>query len=180
MYSKEISYLLFNVTARCNAFCDHCWNWERVEDAGKFNKGQSSRRLELGLDEIQKTSLNFPDLILVNLCGGEPFIREDLPDIARIFCPSKQHQYFTIPSNGFDTDTILKKAERMLKENPHSFFRFGISLDGFPKLHNKLRRFPEVFSRQLKLPEDCSFSRKNIRISPSVRMFYSAPTLRDK
>lgn len=149
IYRDQVSYLLFNVTARCDAFCDHCWNWERVEDAGKFNKGEQSKRNELSLDEIKKISANLPPLLLVNLCGGEPFIREDLPEIVSIFSKQNNVNFFTIPSNGFNTENILKTVKRILKENPDSFFRLGISLDGFPRVHNKLRRFPEGFQKAL-------------------------------
>ncbi|MCO4794254.1 MAG: 4Fe-4S cluster-binding domain-containing protein [Bacteriovoracaceae bacterium] len=149
IYSKRISYLLFNVTARCDAFCDHCWNWQRVSEAGKFNKGEQSKRHELTLDEIKAFSSTLPDLLLVNLCGGEPYIREDLTEIARIFSTQNSTNYFTIPSNGFNTELILSKAKILLKENPSSFFRFGISLDGLPKTHNALRRFKDGFQHAM-------------------------------
>ncbi len=149
IYRDQISYLLFNVTARCDAFCDHCWNWDRVQDAGKFNKGEESRRNELDLEEIKCISSNMPSLLLVNLCGGEPFIREELAEIAHIFALQNQVNYFTIPSNGFNSDLIIQKTRQMLKENPQCFFRLGISLDGFPRTHNALRRYPEGFQRSM-------------------------------
>lgn len=149
IYRNQVSYLLFNVTARCDAFCDHCWNWERVQDAGKFNRGEKSKRNELSLEEIKAISLNMPTLLLVNLCGGEPFIREDLPEIARLFSLQNNVNYFTIPSNGFNSDAILQKTRQMLRENPQSFFRLGLSLDGFPRTHNSLRRYPEGFQRAM-------------------------------
>lgn len=149
IYRNQISYLLFNVTARCDAFCDHCWNWERVQDAGKFNKGEESKRNELTIDEIKLISKGMPDLLLVNLCGGEPFIREDLSEIAKIFTSQNNVNYFTIPSNGFNSDAILTKTKKMVSENPNTFFRLGISLDGFPRVHNSLRRFPDGFQRAL-------------------------------
>ena len=149
IYRDQISYLLFNVTSRCDAFCDHCWNWDRVQDAGKFNKGEESKRDELSLDEITKISSHLPSLLLVNLCGGEPFIREDLPEIVKIFTSQNNVNFFTIPSNGFNTIKILKTVRQILEENPTAFFRLGISLDGFPRVHNKLRRFPEGFQKAL-------------------------------
>ena len=89
IHSNKISYLIFNVTARCNAFCDFCWNWKRVSAAGMYHEENPeklpNRRDELSFEEIEKISLNLPDILLMNLCGGEPYIREDLSEIVNLF-----------------------------------------------------------------------------------------------
>ena len=86
LWSSDISYLIFNVTNKCNAFCDHCFNWKKVQEAGVTqNIQQLSKRRELSLDEIDQFSRTLPRLLLLNLCGGEPFMRLDLPEIIRIF-----------------------------------------------------------------------------------------------
>ena len=144
--NKDVTYLIYNVTAHCNAKCDHCFYWHNIEKA-KFRKS-------LKLPEIETFSKSLGKLLLLNLCGGEPWLRKDLPDIARIFCKNNKVKYITIPSNGSLTDLMKIGAERMLKENPDTFFRFGISIDAIGEEHDKIREIPGLFKMIEKTAEN--------------------------
>src|SRR5262245_37089705 len=69
-------YVQFYVTARCNLTCKQC----------NIIYANSDVR-ECTVDEIKRIADNFAKLgvAMVLLTGGEPFVREDLPDIIRAF-----------------------------------------------------------------------------------------------
>lgn len=142
--SPKLNYLYFTVTSRCNAFCDFCWNWENVADAGKLYKvGEAIKRKELSLEEIEKITLQLPDMLLVDLYGGEPFIREDLDKIIDLFAINCKTKYFSIPTNAYYTERIEEVLVTSLEKYPNSFFRMAISIDGPEKTHNKVRKLKD-------------------------------------
>src|SRR3989338_3896529 len=71
------TYMVFFVTARCNARCEHCFYWREVESADSS--------LELSFSEIKKISGNLPGLAQISLTGGEPFLRKDFSEIIKVF-----------------------------------------------------------------------------------------------
>lgn len=78
------------VTYRCNARCNMCDVW-------KFPTKPAE---EIGLDVIRK----LPNLFFANVTGGEPFVRQDLPDIITEL--RKKAKRIVISTNGFFTDRI--------------------------------------------------------------------------
>lgn len=151
--NRRISYLIYTVTARCDAFCPHCWNWENVKDAQHRRDPQQIRREELSLEEIDKFSSKL-DLLLLNLCGGEPHVREDLCEIIKIFNKNTKVPYITIPSNGFNTETIVNNTKKFCQQNPDIFFRLGISLDGLEKQHDEMRSYSGGFKKALQTAKE--------------------------
>jgi MoaA/NifB/PqqE/SkfB family radical SAM enzyme len=146
IHSSGPRYLIFTVTARCNAFCDFCWNWENVDDAGKFAKEDTPvKRPELSLDEIKKVASGFNNLLNVNLCGGEPFLREDLPEIAKAFHRTSGTQNISVTTNGFLTKKVLKSVEAIVSENPELMLRVYVSIDGPEKIHNSTRKVKDGY-----------------------------------
>ena len=69
-----IRNITLSITYRCNARCSMCRIWEHPS---------ANPESELTLPEIKKiaNSKYFKKLIALGITGGEPFIREDLPDI---------------------------------------------------------------------------------------------------
>lgn len=139
--NNKPTYMFFTITSRCNAFCDFCWNWKNVSDAGKLHKiGQPIKRNELSLLEIEKMTLKLPKMLTVNLFGGEPFIRDDIFEIITLFVKNCDTQYISIPTNGSLTERIVKTISRCMVEFPKTFFKIYLSLDGPPLVHNKVRK----------------------------------------
>lgn len=124
-------YVIFYVTSQCNSRCHHCFYWKKIKE---FDKTK-----ELSLDEIQKIANNFENLEQVSLTGGEPFLREDLPEICEIWSKTCSTAFFTIPTNGILSKKIKKKTEDILKRCPETHLRISLSLDGIGELHDKLR-----------------------------------------
>lgn len=130
-------YILFFVTHSCTARCDHCLLGDR-EDRRKF---------ELNIDEIEKISRGLRHILFMFLTGGEPFLREDLDEIAYIFVKNNKVQKFQIPSNGSLTDQTIATVERMIKKCPNTHIGVTISLDALGEDHDKIRHFEGLFNR---------------------------------
>jgi len=113
------------VTYRCNARCTMCNRY----------KAPSKPEEEITLETIKK----LPKMYFTNITGGEPFIREDLPDIVRELY--KKSDRIVISTNGFFTDRILKLCE----EFPNVGIR--ISIEGLEKTNNEIRGLPDGFNR---------------------------------
>lgn len=144
LWSNDPNYLIFQITNRCNAACEHCFNWRKVQNPDNLQDR------ELSLEEIEKLTKKLPPMLLVNLCGGEPTMRKDLPEIVSLFTGNTGAKYITIPTNGFLPDKTEEVFGRIFRENPDTFFRMGISLDGWKEKHDRIRRHPGGFQKTLK------------------------------
>ena len=113
------------VTYRCNARCTMCNRY----------KAPSKPEEELNIETIKK----LPKMYFTNITGGEPFIREDLPDIVRELY--KKSDRIVISTNGFFTDRIIKLCE----EFPNVGIR--ISIEGLEETNNKIRGLNDGFNK---------------------------------
>lgn len=113
------------VTYRCNARCNMCNRYKKP----------SQPEEEISLDTIRK----LPPMYFTNITGGEPFIREDLPDIVREL--SKKSDRIVISTNGFFTDRIVA----LCREFPNIGIR--ISIEGLEETNNKIRGLEDGFNR---------------------------------
>ena len=113
------------VTYRCNARCTMCNRY----------KCPSKPEEELSIETIKK----LPKMYFTNITGGEPFIREDLPDIVRELY--KKSDRIVISTNGFFTDRIIKLCE----EFPNIGIR--ISIEGLEETNNKIRGLKDGFNK---------------------------------
>ena len=113
------------VTYRCNARCTMCNRY----------KCPSKPEEELSIETIKK----LPKMYFTNITGGEPFIREDLPEIVRELY--KKSDRIVISTNGFFTDRIIKLCE----EFPNVGIR--ISIEGLEETNNKIRGLEDGFNK---------------------------------
>ena len=113
------------VTYRCNARCTMCNRY----------KCPSKPEEELSIETIKK----LPRMYFTNVTGGEPFIREDLPDIIREL--NKISDRIVISTNGYFTDRIIALAKKF----PNIGIR--ISIEGLEKTNNEIRGLPNGFQR---------------------------------
>jgi MoaA/NifB/PqqE/SkfB family radical SAM enzyme len=121
----------FAVTARCPCSCYHCSAHRRPRDG------------ELTADEINDIVDQCVDLMVgsIVLTGGEPMVREDLPDlISHIKDTDTTPQIFT---SGYYLDR--ERARELRKAGLEVAF---ISLDSpFAEVHDKGRGVPGLFDR---------------------------------
>lgn len=124
------------VTYRCNARCAMCGIWR--SPATELLKPDVYRELPDSLRDV-------------NLTGGEPFLREDLPEVhaaVRAACPRAQT---IISTNGLLTDRIVEQVRRMRGIEPD--LGLAISIDGPAETHDRIRGIPGIYSRAMRTLE---------------------------
>ena len=85
---------------------------------------------ELTLDEIDAFTKTMDPLLSLILTGGEPYIRHDLDQIARIFYENTKVPILTIPSNGWYLEKMDKQIKNMMTWCPELVLNQLISIDG--------------------------------------------------
>jgi len=121
---KEPYKLTFAITYKCNSKCKTCEIWKKtIQD-------------ELTLEEISNIFEKI-NPSWVNLTGGEPFLRDDLFEIAKII-RKKDVYLLNLTTNGVLVDKIKDEVEKILRLG---FPRFivSVSLDGSKEIHDKIR-----------------------------------------
>lgn len=121
------------VTLNCNARCVMCNIWKNKitnEVPPSFYK-----KLPSTLKEI-------------NITGGEPFLRNDLPDIVNIMRKTSVHARLLINTNGYLVNQIKRLMQEILRYDPQIALR--VSLDGFGHTHTVIRGLPNFFENAIK------------------------------
>lgn len=142
LIKKRPIHLTFFITRRCNAKCPFCFYLRSEDD-------QTNSDQELTLDEIRKISSSFGDLLWLAFSGGEIYLRDDLPEITRIFYKNNKPAIMLFPTNGLLPGRIREMTEQILKDCPKSIIAVKLSLDGLNETHDSLRNTPNSFSRTI-------------------------------
>lgn len=110
---KSPIYVQYAVTKRCNLNCKMC--------ASSISRKQEK---ELTIPEIKKLAevLDKLNIGIILLTGGEPFIREDLAEVIRIFSEKK----FTVR---LQTNGILATEDKIIEAYQAGMKEITISLD---------------------------------------------------
>ena len=133
---------IYNVTFRCNARCIMCDNWKRKSEN------------DLTVDELHEAfgSKLFSRIKNIGITGGEPFLRDDLPELIRA-CGDKMPRLhkLTISTNGFLKDRTLRLAEEILQyaEQRKILIGIRISMDGFEETHDRVRGVPGAYVKAM-------------------------------
>src|SRR3989339_1052849 len=128
--SGKINYAIFFVTARCNAKCKTCFYWQNADNAGKN---------ELTADEYLSISQKWKNLFHISLTGGEPLLRDDLPEIISHFYRNSGARSFGITTNGLLPDKAEAVVAKALAENPGITLKFSVSIDAIGEKHDEIR-----------------------------------------
>jgi MoaA/NifB/PqqE/SkfB family radical SAM enzyme len=122
----------FAVTYRCNGRCRTCniWKMEGPE------QGEMSIRDVQSLFEDNRGFLG--DVRSIQLTGGEPFLREDLPELVSTIHNNLPGCTFWIPTNGMTPDTVEETAE-MLEVLEGRSLGISVSIDGLEDTHDEIR-----------------------------------------
>ena len=116
------------VTYKCNAKCIMCNIWKNT--SADILKPEDFLKLPSSLKDV-------------NLTGGEPFLRNDIVEIARNLTKLNSGIRLIFSSNGFLTDKIVKNMKEITKFNSKT--AIGISIDGMKETHLKIRGIPNAF-----------------------------------
>jgi MoaA/NifB/PqqE/SkfB family radical SAM enzyme len=134
--AKTPPYLLFFVTARCDAKCKHCFFWRSTNQVPD----------ELTFDEIDKISAHTGEILQITLTGGDAAKRDDLPAIAEIFANRNHALNITVATNGYQTTRVLAQIAEMTRILPAATnLTVDLSLDGVGEGHDRLRNCPGIF-----------------------------------
>lgn len=120
------------ITYRCNLKCKMCNIWQQPSES------------ELQPEEYLKLPSS---LKVVNITGGEPFLRPDIDVIVKNLVKVNPKMRIVISSNGFFTDIMQTKLLQIKEFLPS--IGVGISLQGSETVHNSVRGNNESFKRAL-------------------------------
>ncbi len=123
------AFLIFFVTNTCNLRCGHCFYSEEL----------NSKTPDLSLSKINAFSSQLGHLLEVDFSGGEPFLREDLFEIYKIFIANNKPSVISIPTNGTQTDNIYSDVKQMLAHGGAKHLTIVLSIDGPAVVHDAIR-----------------------------------------
>ena len=138
LHGRGLFQLTHFVTSACDARCANCF----------YRVNTPSR--ELSLDEIGRVAQSLGALRFLLISGGEPFLRNDLPEIVERYFRLTSCANVSIPTNGLRTAEILPAVRRICGISPALSVGLSVSLDGFGALHDRLRGVPGVYAAALR------------------------------
>jgi len=141
--------LFFQVTNKCNAKCLMCFNWKKI------NKTNN----ELSLNEIRKFTKTMGPIPNLTIGGGEPFLRDDLSEICRIFHKNNGVRKISIPTNCLSTNKIIDSTKKIL-ESCQITLKIVLSLDGTREIHDYIRGVKGTFDKLLETYKELDQLRK--------------------
>ena len=116
------SIMIWNFTNRCNLLCHHC-----------YSKADANEKDTLTFEEIEQTisKLKAGGVNFVIFSGGEPLLRKDIFDIAKVM---KEYNIMTyLSTNGIYVSP--KNVDQIIE----TFNYIGISIDGIEEIHDQFR-----------------------------------------
>lgn len=135
-YGIFIHQIALVVTSRCQARCIMCHSWQ-AKPAREF----SLKDLKLFL-----SSSKLPYLKDISLTGGDPYLREDLVEIARLIKEYHPKIKFYAPANGLNPEQIVEKATAINRFSP---LGVCISMDGIGEVQDLIRGQPGTFEKTM-------------------------------
>jgi 12,18-didecarboxysiroheme deacetylase len=133
--SDKRPVVVWNMTQRCNLKCIHCYARATTKAAENELSTSEGRAL---IDDLAQ----FGSPVIL-FSGGEPLMREDLPDLAEYAVQKGMRA--VISTNG---TLITRDMARKLKAIGLSYV--GVSLDGMEAVHDHFRGVPGAFQSALK------------------------------
>ena len=120
------------VTYRCQSRCRTCNIWKN-----------EAKREELTLEEYRTLFESNHDLLKkvrsIQITGGEPFMRRDLPEIVSTIHASLPDCTFWIPTNGMDPRAVEEATRDILRALQGKGIGISVSIDGMERTHDVQR-----------------------------------------
>ena len=136
---RKLESIFLFVTGRCNAKCAMCFYAQEMD----------KKQPDLTFDEIKKISETAGQFNRLWISGGEPTLREDLPEILELFYKNNHIKDVNIPTNGLKPDRIVEWVKRFRQNCPDCNINVSLSLDGFGTTHDTQRGVPGNFYKAL-------------------------------
>ena len=126
-----------SVTYRCNSRCLTCHVYRK-----KAN--------EFTVEEFDRTFVSLGRApYWYTMSGGEPFLRDDLPEICESACRRGSPGIVNIPTNGILSDRIPPMVADIAARCPSAQIIVNLSLDGIGEEHDRIRGVPGNFERAM-------------------------------
>jgi len=136
---RKLESVFLFVTGKCNAKCTMCFY---AQDMDKKEK-------DLTFDEIRQLSESAGEFNRLWLSGGEPTLREDLPEIIEMFYRNNKVKDVNMPTNALKQDRVIEWIGRIRKNCPDMNLTISISVDGFDTTHDTQRAVPGSFYKAI-------------------------------
>lgn len=131
-------YVMYIPTFRCNYKCEFCFL--------DLNKLVQPKREEVPLKRVIKVFADSKVLrgLLIQISGGEPFLRKDLPELIAELNSLGHH--VNVTTNGSFPELVKKSYG--LSKFPDKF-SINVSLDGINDIHNRLRNNKDAYENAM-------------------------------
>ena len=113
----------FLITFKCNLKCTGCGSWQ-VEEHD-----------DLSAEEWRNVFRQMPDLDLVKILGGEPFVRKDIIEILQAVREEVDPYILQLTTNGMLKKRLIEAIEAIAWPG----LQLRISVDGLPTTHDEMR-----------------------------------------
>lgn len=137
--AHHLSVVIFFVTNRCNAACRTCFYWKNLNQPIQ----------ELTIDEIAKIASGLGQFETLQISGGEPYLRNDLSRICKIFVTVNKVHNIHIPTNGLLPNKIFSETEKIVQLDKKTRVRLCCALDGVGAEHDQIRGVEGNFEKFL-------------------------------
>ena len=131
-------FLILFINSICNMKCEHCFYWQEL-----------NQRDDLTFDELSRLSNELGPIEILNLSGGEPFLRPDFGKVCRQFIRQNKVKEIYTPTNGYFTERTIVQLRETLKEKSLRLLGIELSLDGMPEFHDAFRVSKGSFKRSM-------------------------------
>lgn len=130
--------LVMDVTRRCNLRCEMCHTW-------KLDPSH-----ELSPDEVRAALAQMPELLWLDVTGGEIFLRGDAAELLEaVVDAAKTLKVLHFPTNGWFTRRVVEATRRARALRPELALIVTVSIDGAPALHDQIRGREGSFRRAI-------------------------------
>ncbi len=151
------------ITWRCNLRCAVCEAWGH-EDSEEL----SARQWRAVWPQLRS-------LDIVKIIGGEPFLREDLPDVLDDVRRTIDPFIVQLVTNGTLTEAVVELARRHAWPGLH----LRVSLDGMEATHDAARGRPGTFAQAMATLEGLARVRRHRRFHLGVNFILTDDSRRD-
>lgn len=131
--------VVLDLTRRCNLRCAMCRTWSRPATP------------ELSAAEIGSVLARMPELVWLDLTGGEPFVRRDIGDVfTAVVDDAPALALLHFQTNGWLVERIATHTQR-LRERLHGGAELivTVSIDGPAALHDAIRGKAGAYERAI-------------------------------
>jgi MoaA/NifB/PqqE/SkfB family radical SAM enzyme len=159
------SWCTYLVTYRCNARCGMCDSW-RMKPGTEMSPGGVARVFaKLGALDV------------VRITGGEPFLREDLAELADAVMRASRPRVLHVTTNGSLPDRVLAFAESFSEPRRLAFL---VSFDGHRDEHDASRGARVTYDTAMSTVRGLAALRRRLGLDVSINhTVISAQSLAD-